>query len=127
MCSDKTIIIAEPKEALFSGLHSFITNMKFNIIQVKTLKETLLTLQNQRVDILVMDASLLGEDCGFISIIKGIAENLPIIICAETNTPEFEIKVRQQRIFFYHIKSFGTQDLETAISNALIKSSRSSH
>ena len=127
MYSDKTIIIAEPEEALVSGLHSFITNMKFDIIQVKTLKETLLTLQNQRVDILVMDASLLGEDCGFISIIKGIAENLPIIICAETNTPEFEIKVRQQRIFFYHIKSFGTQDLEMAISNALIKSSRSSH
>jgi DNA-binding NtrC family response regulator len=75
------------------------------------------------VDVLVLDAALLGEDVGFISIIKGMEENLPVIICAEVNTPEFESKVRHQRIFFYHIKSFGTQDLEMAISNAINKSS----
>ena len=37
-------------------------------------------------------------------------------------TPEFESKVRKQRIFFYHIRSFGTQDLKMAISNAINKS-----
>jgi DNA-binding NtrC family response regulator len=123
MKTDKTILIAEPSGMLSSELGSYLTVSSFNTIQVRTLKETLLTLQTQRVDVLVLDAALLDEDCGFISIIKGMEENLPIIICAETNTPEFESSVRQQRIFFYHIKSFGTQDLEMAISNAVQKSS----
>ena len=120
---DRTVLIAEPADMLSSELSTYLSASHFNTIQVRTLKETLLTLQTQRVDVLVLDAALLGEDCGFISIIKGIEENLPIIICAETNTPEFESSVRQQRIFFYHIKSFGAQDLEMAISNAIQKSS----
>ena len=123
MKTDKTILIAEPSGMLSSELGSYLTVSSFNTIQVRTLKETLLTLQTHRVDVLVLDAALLDEDCGFISIIKGMEENLPIIICAGTNTPEFESSVRQQRIFFYHIKSFGTQDLEMAISNAVQKSS----
>ena len=119
MGMNKTILIAEPTEMLSLELHPFLVDIGFKTIQGRTLKETLLTLQNQIVDVLVLDAALLGEDCGLISIIKGIEQNLPIILCAETNTPEFEGKVRQQRIFYYHIKSFGIQDLEMAISNAI--------
>lgn len=122
MGNNKTILIAEPAEILSSELHTFLDDMDFSTIRVKTLKETMLTLQQQRVDVLVLDAALLEEDCQFISVIKGIEEDLNIIICAETNTPEFESKVRKQRIFFYHIRSFGTQDLKMAISNAINKS-----
>ena len=119
MATEKTILIAEPTELLSSKLQPFLTDMGISMIQLKTLKETLMTLQNRSVDVLLLDSGLLEEDCGFISIIKGIADNLRIIVCAETNTPEFESNARQQRIFYYHIKSFGTQDLEMAISNAI--------
>ncbi len=123
MHTDKIILIAEPDDVLLSELEGFLSREDFSTVRVNTLENTLLTIQNQRVDVLVLDAALLGEDVGFISIIKGMEENLPVIICAEVNTPEFESKVRHQRIFFYHIKSFGTQDLEMAISNAINKSS----
>jgi len=119
MISHKTILIAEPTEALSTGLHSFLADNDFHPIHAATLKDTLLTLQVQRVHVLLLDADLLVKDCGFISIIKGMEEELPIIICAETNTPEFESSVRKERIFFYHIKSFGLQDLKMAISNAV--------
>ncbi len=122
MSITKTILIAEPKEGLSSQLYSSLVERGLSAIQAKTLKETLLTLQSQSVDALVLDAVLLDEDCDFVSIIKGMKADLPVIICAETNTPEFETKIRQQRIFYYHIKSFGTQDLEMAISNAVNKS-----
>jgi DNA-binding NtrC family response regulator len=122
MANTRTVLIAEPEEILSSELQAFLDEMGIEAIRAKTLKETILTLQQQRVDVLVLDADLLEEDCQFISIIKGIEEDLNIIICAETNTPEFESKVRKQRIFFYHIRSFGTQDLEMAISNAINKS-----
>lgn len=119
MDSTKTIIIAEPADALAPELHAFLGDTGFKSVRPTTLKETLLTLQSQRADVLVLDAVLLEEDYDFISVIKGIEGDLPIIICAETNTPEFESKIRQQGIFFYHIKSFGIQDLQMAISNAI--------
>ena len=119
MATGKTILIAEPTETLSEELRPFLAETDLNLIQRLTVKETLMTLQNMSVDVLLLNSSLLEEDCGFISIIKGIAEDLRIIICAENNTPEFESKARQQRIFYYHIKSFGTQDLEMAISNAI--------
>lgn len=125
MTTEKTILIAEPADTLAGELTDFFSERDFDTVTVNNLKETLLTLQNQRVDVLLLDADLLQEDCGFISIIKGIEGNLPIIICAETNTPEFESKIRKERIFFYHIKSFGTQDLKMALSNAMNKSAHS--
>ncbi|MBW1850396.1 MAG: hypothetical protein JRJ15_03005 [Deltaproteobacteria bacterium] len=119
MASEKTVLIAEQTETLSRELQPFLTDMGISMIRLETLKKMLMTLQNRSVDVLLLDSSLLEEDCGFVSIIKGIAGNLRIIICAETNTPEFECNARQQRIFYYHIKSFGIQDLEMAISNAI--------
>ncbi len=121
---EKTVLIAEPTGALSSELASFMVKRGLRSLQAGTLQETLLAIQKERVDALVLDAALLGEDCRFISIIKGIVEDLPVILCAETNTPEFESKVRQERVFFYHIKSFGPRDLEMAIANAVNRSAR---
>ena len=114
-----TLILAEPVSALSSDLDAFLTNNGYQSICARSLEETLLTLQNQKIDALVLDAALLREDFGFIPVIKGIEKNLPIIICAGSNTPELETKIRKQGIFYYHIKSFGIQDLEMAISNAV--------
>lgn len=119
MHKDKIILFAEPVEANTREFYSSFENKGYKTINVKTLKETLLTLQDMRVDLLVLDAALLEEDCGFISVIKGMEKDLPIIICSATNTPELESKIRKQRIFYYHIRSFGAQDLEMAISNAV--------
>ena len=124
MRNDIAILIVEPAGALAQALSDFFAEQGFNTIFTKTLKDTLLTLQNQRADVLILDADLLEDDFAFIPIIKGMEVDLPIIICAETNTPELESKIRHQGIFYYHIKSFGTQDLEMAISNAVYKLSQ---
>ena len=116
---DKIILFAEPIDTDSQELYISLNKQGYKTITANTLKETLLTLQGQRVDTLVLDAALLEEDCGFISVIKGMEKDLPIIICSSSNTPELETKIRQQRIFYYHIRSFGSQDLEMAISNAV--------
>jgi DNA-binding NtrC family response regulator len=116
---DKTILFAEPSEGLSTDLGEFVAQKGYRTIIVTTLKETLLTLQNQGADVLVLDAVLLEKDCELITVIKGMEKNLPVIICSEINTPELESKIRQQKIFYYHIKSFGKEDLEMAISNAI--------
>ncbi|MBW2095564.1 MAG: response regulator [Deltaproteobacteria bacterium] len=121
MGTEKAVIIAEPSEMLLKGLRPFLADNDLSVIHVRTQKEALLTLQNQRVHAMVLDADLLEEDCEFISLVKGMQANLPIIVCAAVNTPEFEIRIRQKRIFYYHIKSFGIEDLEMALSNAILK------
>jgi DNA-binding NtrC family response regulator len=119
MENDRIILFADPEGATSGDLHSFLRDRGCKLIVTKTLKETLLVLQHQRVEALVLDSSLLEEECEFISVIKGIEKDLPIIICAESNTPELESKIRKQKIFYYHIKSFGIEDLEMALSSAL--------
>jgi DNA-binding NtrC family response regulator len=111
--------LAEPVSALSVDLEAFLTQNGYQSIPVRSLDETLLTIQQQKIDALVLDAALLRDDFRFIPVIKGIEKQLPIIICAARNTPELETKIRKQGIFYYHIKSFGIQDLEMAISNAV--------
>ncbi len=119
MNAQKAILIAEPAEALSGNLQAFSKDKGFALLKTSNLKETLLTLQGQRVDVLVLHAFLLEEDCGFISVIKGMERDLPVIVCADSNTAELESNIRKQRIFYYHIQSFGNEDLEMAISNAV--------
>ncbi|MBU0988886.1 MAG: response regulator [Proteobacteria bacterium] len=119
MSTHKSILIAEPAETLSRELDTFATNKGLVLLKTSNLKEMLLTLQGERVDVLVLDAVLLEEDYGFISVIKGMERDLPIIICAENNTPQLESEIRKHKIFYYHIKSFGMEDLEMAISNAV--------
>jgi DNA-binding NtrC family response regulator len=119
MDAQKTILIAEPAEALSQNLEAFSADKGFALLKTTNLKETLLTLQGRRVDVLVLHALLLEKDCGFISVIKGMDRDLPVIICADTNTAELESSIRKQGIFYYHIQSFGMEDLEMAITNAV--------
>jgi DNA-binding NtrC family response regulator len=119
MNPQKTILIAEPAGVLSASLHAFASERGFTLLKTGNLKETLLALQGSRVDVLVLHAILLEKDCEFISVIKGMERDLPVIICADANTAELESSIRKQGIFYYHIQSFGIQDLEMAISNAV--------
>jgi DNA-binding NtrC family response regulator len=56
------------------------------------------------------------------AIVKGIDPNLPIIMTADHNTPELEVSILRQRAFYYHVKSFGTEDLVLAVRSAIEKS-----
>lgn len=119
MEANKTILIAEKAGKTPKELELFAKERGFELLKADNLKDVLLTLQENRIDSLVLDAGLLEADCGFISVIKGMEKDLPIIVCAEKNTPELESEIRKYRIFYYHIKSFGIEDLVMAIANAV--------
>lgn len=46
---------------------------------------------------------------------KTISENTPIIVTAANNTLELETKLRQQDVYYYHIRSFGQDELRLAV------------
>jgi DNA-binding NtrC family response regulator len=120
-----TLLIAERGCALAEGLDLWIKEQGHQLRAVDNIKDLFIILQNEKIDVLVMDVCL-PEDLGYdtISIIKGLHRKLPIIITADENNPERESRIRHQGIFYYHVNSFGTDDLILAISNAMGRSSQ---
>ena len=120
-----TLLIAERGGELSQGLDFWITERGHRLKCVENLKDLLMTLQNEKINVLVMDVRL-PEEMGYeaISIIKGLDRKLPIIITADENNPEQESRIRQQGIFYYHVKLFGIVELILAITNAMVRSSQ---
>jgi DNA-binding NtrC family response regulator len=120
-----TLLMAERGRALSQSLSPWITEQGHRLKAVDNIKDLLMTLQSEKINVLVMDVRL-PEDLGYeaISIIKGLDRKLPIIITADENNPEQESRIRQKGIFYYHVNSFGLDDLILAISNAMVRSSQ---
>lgn len=120
-----TLLVAERGSEVAKDVQDWARRNGHQLISVNTIKDVLMTLQQERVNVLVLDACL-PEEIGFetIAIIKGLCHHLPIIVTAEENNPELESRIRQQGIFYYHVKSFGPDELMLAISNAMERSSQ---
>jgi DNA-binding NtrC family response regulator len=119
------LLIAERGCELAQGLSPWVAEQGHRCKTVDNIKDVLMTLQNEKINVLVMDARL-PEDMGYeaISIIKGLHRKLPIIITADENNPEQESRIRQKGIFYYHVNSFGLDELILAISNALMRAAQ---
>lgn len=119
-----TLLIAERGRELAQELNFWLAEQGHRVKIVDNLKDVLITIQNEKVNVLVMDVRL-PEPMGYeaISIIKGLDRKLPIIITADENNPEQESRIRQKGIFYYHVNSFGIVELIMAISNAMVRSS----
>jgi DNA-binding NtrC family response regulator len=123
----ETLLIAEPVSKLADELDPWLMERQCAVRVVDNIKDVFMTLQNEQICVLVMDASLtraMGYEA--ISIIKGLCRNLPIIVTTEENNPEQESCIRQKGIFYYHVKSFGMDELILAISNAMARSFQAS-
>jgi DNA-binding NtrC family response regulator len=120
-----TLLIAERGYEVAGELKAWARENGHQLICVDNIKDVLMTLQQERVNVLVLDACL-PEQIGYeaISIIKGLCHHLPIIVTADENNPELEGRIRQKGIFYYHVKSFGPDELMLAISNAMERSSQ---
>ena len=119
------LLIAERGSELARSLSSWLAAQGHQCKAVDNIKDLLMTLQNEKINVLVMDAKL-PEEMGYeaISIIKGLHRKLPIIITAEENNPEQESRIRQKGIFYYHVNSFGMDELILAISNAMVRAAQ---
>ena len=118
-------MIGEPGCKLASELDPWVVDKGYKVKAVENIKDVFLTLQCEKINVLVMDVCLPEEiGCEAISIIKSMYRNLPIIVTTDENNPELESSIRQMGIFYYHVKSFGMDELILAISNAMARSPR---
>ena len=120
-----TLLIGEPGCKLATELDQWVVDKGYKVRAVENIKDVFLTLQCEKINVLVMDVRLPEEiGCEAISIIKSMYRNLPIIVTTDENNPELESSVRQMGIFYYHVKSFGMDELILAISSAMARSAR---
>lgn len=117
------VLIADPGCKLATALAPGLSETGYQVKAVDNMKDLLMTLQNEKVNVLVMDVCL-AQDMGYeaIPFIKGLCRHLLIIVTTEENNPEQENTVRQKGIFYYHVTSFGLDELMLAISNAMARS-----
>lgn len=122
MNREKRVLLVEPDPKLAKKIYLIFQKEGFLVDKVERASEAIRNIQMEHVSVLVMDVDI--QDMSWdeaIPIIKGMDPMLPIIVTATQNTPELEANVLHQKIFFYHVKSFGSEELILAVKNALEK------
>jgi len=115
-----TILIVDKDETVSALLGAKLEDDSCDILRAEKSSEAIRILQEKKIRLLILNITnciMPIED--IVPIVKGIDKDLPIIVTCETNYPDLESQVRAQKIFYYHIKSFGMSDLELAVNNAM--------
>lgn len=116
------ILIVEPDQKLAQKSHLLLRKEGFVANTTERASEAIRSIQEEHISVLVMDVGV--KDMAWeeaVPIIKGLAPELPIIMTSNANTPELEASILRQKTFYYHVKSFGTEELLLAVRNALDK------
>jgi len=122
-----TILIADPESAFLSHWAGALSAEGYQVLTTDKGSRAIQIIQEEKVDLLVMEADF-PEMKAYeaIPIIKGVDPSLPIIVTASHNTPELEARIRRRPIFYYHVKSFGPEELRLAIRNAMERQAKTS-
>jgi len=117
--AEKRILIIDPDPRERRHLARSLKDEEYSIETGRNLTEAIKKVAGGCFDCLVMDINL-PEMKGYeaVPILKNIAPGLKVIMTTQKNTKRLEVKVREQDIFYYFIKSFGEEELKLAIKNA---------
>jgi two-component system C4-dicarboxylate transport response regulator DctD len=118
----KKILIVEPDGKMSEKLRQVLMKERFAVSLTDRASEAIRTVQKEHFSVLILDVGIkdMAWDEMF-AIVKGIDPGLPIIMTSDHNTPELEVSILRQRAFYYHVKSFGTEDLVLAVRSAIEK------
>jgi CheY-like chemotaxis protein len=114
------LLITSPKKDASRELLGFLRakNVLFEAIEDPLLGVQ--KAQERHFDVIVLDAKSQGVKVDrTIRLLKGCDPTSRIIVRAEENSRLLESRVRKEQVYYYHVDSFGLQDLELAITTAL--------
>ena len=116
--SERKILIIDPDMKFRKSFCHLLTHEGYSIESSKCLTEAIQKMTQKSYHCVVMDVNL-PEIKGYeaVSILKNMDPKLKVIMMVEKNTIKLEAKVRNQDIYYYFIKSFGLDELKTAIDN----------
>lgn len=118
----KRILIIDNDPKFQEELSATLTQQGYEVEISNRFANAIEQMKNVHFDCVIMNVDL-SEIKGYeaVPIIKTIDPKIRVIMTADKNTKELEAKVREQDIFYYHIKSFGLEELKLSIHDALKK------
>ena len=122
MEKEKRVLIVEPDQHMSEKLYQIFRKERFVVSLTERVSEAIRKIQEEHFSVLILDVGV--KDMAWseaIPIVKGLDAHLPIIMTSDHNTPELEASILKHRAFYYHVKSFGTEDLILAVRNAIDK------
>ena len=118
------LLINQRKQKDIKNLVERLLLIGFDVVSDNDLGTAIHRAQSKRFDVIVLDANIQGMPVErIIQILKDIDPESKIIVKTDFNTKELEAKVRKEEIYYYHLDSFGVDDLKLAIESAIIQKS----
>jgi len=120
MKTEKKVLVVEPDQHTAMRLHAVLRKEIFSVHLAERGSEAIRYVQQEHISALILDTGI--KDMGWnevVPIVKGFHPELPIIMTSVTNTPELEKAILHHKVFYYHIKSFGNDELVLAVRNAV--------
>jgi DNA-binding NtrC family response regulator len=120
MKTEKSILLVEPDQHTAKRLDAVLQKEKFKVYLAERGSETIRYVQQEHVSVLILDTGI--KDMKWeevVPIVKGFNPGMPIIMTSDANTPELESMILHHKVFYYHIKSFGNDELVLAVRNAV--------
>jgi len=114
------LIVVDPREQAPDNLKDFSNECGCEIIEATEIDILLERVQQKKFDVIILDAEMQGMQIErLIHILREMDPQAKIIVKARQNTKNLEAKIRQAKVFYYHIHSFGIAELKLAIKSAL--------
>ena len=114
------LFIGNPNDQLNDDLKDFSDECGCEIIEDSEIDLSLERVQKNKFDVIIVNAEIQGMHIErLIHILKEIDPSVRIIVKATQNSKSLEAKIRQAKVYYYHLNSFGAADLKLAIQSAL--------
>jgi DNA-binding NtrC family response regulator len=114
------LVFVDPNAREDTDLRTFFGDCGCEIVEASELDVSLECVQQKKFDVIILDAEIQGMQIDrFIHILKEIDPVVKIIVKTRQNSKMLEAKIRKEKIFYYHVDSFGADDLKLAIRSAL--------
>lgn len=113
------ILVIEPDKKFAEKLLSQLQALNCEVEIEDNFCKAIGKIQDGSVQTVIMEVDL-KEMKGYeaVPIIKKIDAKILIIMMTSNNSRELEKRVREEGVFYYHLKSFGMEDLFLAVKNA---------
>lgn len=117
--AEKKVLIIDPDHDQRTVMASFLKSESYTVDTGENLTDAVRKLADGGYRCLILDVDI-PEMKGYeaVTILKRIDPEIRIIMTSKVNSRDLEARVREQKIFFYFIKSFGKDELKLAIQNA---------
>jgi DNA-binding response OmpR family regulator len=114
------LIIYNPIHDVPGSLYRFLQDKKVETITLSDPWLGVQRAQEQHFDLILLDAQTPGMRIdSTICLLKGCDPQARIIVRTDENSRHLETQVRSERVYYFHVDSFGDQELLLAVAAAL--------